>query len=558
MKMSGARAIVSGLEKEGVEVIFGIPGGQSIPLYDALYDSSMNHILTRHEQGAAHAADGYARASGKVGVCSATSGPGATNLTTGIANAYMDSSPIVAITGQVPRAFIGKDAFQETDIIGITMPVTKQSFQLRSVAEIPEVIKSSFYIAKTGRPGPVLIDIPKDIQEIEDEIDFNVKLELKGYKPTLKGHPRQIKEAAKLILEAERPVIIAGGGVIISEASEELMELARLIGAPVTTTLMGKGSFPEMDPLALGVLGMHGRKVANYAVTDSDVLISIGMRFSDRSTGVVSCFAPDAKIIHIDIDPAEIGKNVSVDIPVVGDAKTVLKELIRVLRKIMESEKSRAWQEKIKIWKKEFSPKMDYDDVPLKPHRVIKEIMDFLGEDDIVTTEVGQCQMWAHHYMGRSKPRSFISSGGLGTMGFGFPAAMGAKVAKPDVNVIDIAGDGSFLMNIQELATVVENNINVVVGVFDNHYLGMVRQWQELFYDRRYSSVYLGNTLDFVKVAEGFGALGIRVEKPEEIKPALKEAFNAGKPVVLDFMIEHECNIFPMVPPGRCLKDIME
>ncbi|HDL15703.1 MAG TPA: biosynthetic-type acetolactate synthase large subunit, partial [Euryarchaeota archaeon] len=488
----------------------------------------------------------------------ATSGPGATNLTTGIANAYMDSSPIVAITGQVPRAFIGKDAFQETDIIGITMPVTKQSFQLRSVAEIPEVIKSSFYIAKTGRPGPVLIDIPRDIQEIEDEIDFNVKLELKGYKPTLKGHPRQIKEAAKLILEAERPVIIAGGGVIISEASEELMELARLIGAPVTTTLMGKGSFPEMDPLALGVLGMHGRKVANYAVTDSDVLISIGMRFSDRSTGVVSCFAPDAKIIHIDIDPAEIGKNVSVDIPVVGDAKTVLKELIRVLRKIMESEKSRAWQEKIKIWKKEFSPKMDYDDVPLKPHRVIKEIMDFLGEDDIVTTEVGQCQMWAHHYMGRSKPRSFISSGGLGTMGFGFPAAMGAKVAKPDVNVIDIAGDGSFLMNIQELATVVENNINVVVGVFDNHYLGMVRQWQELFYDRRYSSVYLGNTLDFVKVAEGFGALGIRVEKPEEIKPALKEAFNAGKPVVLDFMIEHECNIFPMVPPGRCLKDIME
>ncbi|GCC10261.1 acetolactate synthase large subunit IlvB1 [archaeon] len=558
MKMSGARAIVSGLEKEGVEVIFGIPGGQSIPLYDALYDSSMNHILTRHEQGAAHAADGYARASGKVGVCSATSGPGATNLTTGIANAYMDSSPIVAITGQVPRASIGKDAFQETDIIGITMPITKQSFQLRSVAEIPEVIKSSFYIAKTGRPGPVLIDIPKDIQEIEDEIDFNVKLELNGYKPTLRGHPRQIKEAAKLILEAERPVIIAGGGVIISEASEELMELAQLIGAPVTTTLMGKGSFPEMDPLALGVLGMHGRKAANYAVTDSDVLISIGMRFSDRSTGAVSCFAPDAKIIHIDIDPAEIGKNVSVDIPVVGDAKTVLKELIRVLRKIMESEKSKVWQEKIKIWKKEFSPKMDYDDVPLKPHRVIKEIMDFLGEDDIVTTEVGQCQMWAHHYMGRSKPRSFISSGGLGTMGFGFPAAMGAKVAKPDVNVIDIAGDGSFLMNIQELATVVDNNINVVVGVFDNHYLGMVRQWQELFYDRRYSSVYLGNIPDFVKVAEGFGALGIRVEKPEEIKPALKEAFNAGKPVVLDFMIEHECNIFPMVPPGKCLKDIME
>ncbi len=558
MKMSGAKAIVSALEREGVDVIFGIPGGASIPLYDALYDSDIRHILTRHEQGAAHAADGYARASGKVGVCSATSGPGATNLTTGIATAYMDSSPIVALTGQVARAFIGKDAFQETDVVGITMPITKHNFQLRNVTEIPEVIKSAFHIAKTGRPGPVLIDIPKDIQEIEDEVDFNIKLEIKGYKPTLKGHPRQIKEAAKLILEAERPVIIAGGGVIISEASEELLELAELIGAPVTTTLMGKGSFPEMHPLALGVLGMHGRKAANYAVTDSDVLIAIGMRFSDRSTGVVSCFAPEAKIIHIDIDPAEIGKNVPVDIPVVGDAKVVLQELIKVLKEIMKSKKSQAWEEKIKTWKKEFSPKMDYDDVPLKPHRVIKDIMDSLGEEDIVTTEVGQCQMWAHHYLGRSRPRTFISSGGLGTMGFGFPAAMGAKVARPEARVIDIAGDGSFLMNIQELATVVENNINVVVAVFDNRYLGMVRQWQELFYDRRYSAVDLGSTPDFVKVAESFGAIGKRVEKPDEIKPALKEAFDAGKPVVLDFIIEHECNIFPMVPPGRCLKDIIE
>ncbi len=558
MQMSGAKAIVTALEKENVEVIFGIPGGASIPLYDELYDSNIRHILTRHEQGAAHAADGYARASGKVGVCSATSGPGATNLTTGIATAYMDSSPIIALTGQVARVFIGKDAFQETDVIGITMPITKHNFQLRSVEEIPEVIKKAFHIAKTGRPGPVLIDIPKDIQELEGEVEWKDEVEIPGYKPTLRGHPRQIKEAARLILEAERPVIIAGGGVIISGASQELLQLAELINAPVTTTLMGKGSFPEYHPLALGVLGMHGRKTANYAVTESDLIIAIGMRFSDRSTGMVSCFAPEAKIIHIDIDPAEIGKNVKADIPVVGDAKLVLQDLIKTLKEMIKGGKTKAWIEKIEKWKKEFTVKMDYDDVPLKPHRVIKEIMDFLGEDDIVATEVGQCQMWAHHYLGRSKPRTFISSGGLGTMGFGFPAAIGAKVARPEAKVIDIAGDGSFLMNIQELATAVENNINVVVAVFDNRYLGMVRQWQELFYDRRYSAVDLGNSPDFVKVAEAFGAFGIRVEKPEEIKPALEEAFDSGKPAVIDFIIEKECNIFPMVPPGRCLKDIIE
>ena len=558
MRMTGAEAIVKALEREGVEVMFGIPGGASIPLYDELYDASIRHILTRHEQGAAHAADGYARALGKAGVCSATSGPGATNLTTGIANAYMDSSPIVAFTGQVATPFIGKDAFQETDIIGITMPITKHNFQIRDVAEIPEVIKKAFHIAQTGRPGPVLIDLPKDMQEGEAEIEFPDKVEIVGYKPTYEGHPRQIKAAAKAILEAERPVILAGGGVIISGASAELMELAELIMAPVVTTLMGKGSFPESHPLALGVLGMHGRKVANYAVTDADLLIAIGTRFSDRSTGMVSCFAPEARVIHIDIDPAEIGKNVRADIPVVGDARHVLRQLLRVLRKMLTQAKSKAWVEKVKQWKKEFNPRMDYDDVPLKPHRVIKEIMDFLSEDDIVTTEVGQCQMWAHHYLGRTKPRTFISSGGLGTMGFGFPAAMGAKVARPEAKVIDIAGDGSFLMNIQELATVVENNINVVVGVFDNRFLGMVRQWQELFYDRRYSAVNLGSSPDFVKVAEAFGALGIAVEKPGEIRDALTEAFDAGKPAVIDFIIDRECNIFPMVPPGRCLKDIIE
>ena len=556
-EMKGADAVVQALEREGVEVIFGIPGGASIPFYDSLYSSSIRHILMRHEQGAAHAADGYARVLGKAGVCSATSGPGATNLTTGIANAYMDSSPVVAITGQVATPFIGKDAFQETDVIGITMPITKHNFQVRSVSEIPEVVKKAFHIAQTGRPGPVLIDLPKDMQEGTAEVEFPEEVSLMGYKPTYDGHPKQVREAARAILEAERPVILAGGGVIISGASEELRQLAELIPAPVVTTLMGKGSFPETHPLSLGVLGMHGRREANHAVTESDLLIAVGTRFSDRSTGMVSCFAPEAKVIHIDIDPAEIGKNVRAHIPVVGDAKRVLRQLLGVLGEMRRLERSRSWIEKVTLWKKEFAPELEYDDVPLKPHRVIKEIMEFLGEDDIVTTEVGQCQMWAHCYMQRSKPRTFISSGGLGTMGFGFPAAIGAKVAKPEVRVVDIAGDGSFLMNIQELATAVENGIDVMVAVFDNRYLGMVRQWQELFYDRRYSAVDLGSSPDFVKVAEAFGAFGIRVERPGEIGDALKQAAEAGKPAVVDFVIERECNIFPMVPPGKCLKEVI-
>ncbi len=558
MKMKGAEAIVKALEKEGVEVMFGIPGGASIPIYDVLYDSSIRHILTRHEQAAAHAADGYARVSGKVGVCSATSGPGATNLTTGLVNAYMDSYPVVAITGQVATIFIGKDAFQEADTIGITMSATKHNFQLRSVEEIPTVVKNAFTIASTGRPGPVLIDVPKDIQEKEGDIKFPKKAEIIGYKPTLKGHPRQIKKAAELLLNAERPIILAGGGVILSGATDELRRLSDLLGIPVATTLMGKGSFPEDHPLALGMVGMHGRKAANYAINDADVLLAIGCRFSDRTTGLVSCFAPEAYIIHVDIDPAEIGKNVNVHLPIVGDAKQVLKDLLKFLREKIRKGHETEWMRKVMEYKKEFQPKMDYKDVPLKPQKVVKEIMDTIGEDDIVVTEVGQCQMWAAHYLARTKPKTFISSGGLGTMGFGFPASMGAKIAKPDVNVIDIAGDGSFLMNCQELATVVENDIPVVVAVLDNHYLGMVRQWQELFYNRRYSAVDLGNTPDFVKLAEAFGAKGIRVENPEEIGPAVKDAFESGRPTVLDIIVNPEENIFPMVPPGRCLKDIIE
>jgi acetolactate synthase-1/2/3 large subunit len=558
MKMKGAEAIVKALEKEGVEVMFGIPGGASIPMYDVLYDSSIRHILVRHEQGAAHAADGFARVSGKVGVCSATSGPGATNLTTGIVNAYMDSSPIVALTGQVATPFLGKDAFQEADTVGITMPATKHNFQLRSVEEIPFVVKKAFKIAVTGRPGPVLIDMPKDMQEKEADIKFPEDVDIIGYKPTLKGHPRQIKNAAEMLLNARRPLIFAGGGVILAGATKELFQLSELLGAPVVTSLMGKGAFPENHPLALGMVGMHGRKAANYAINDADVILAIGVRFSDRSTGMVSCFAPEASIIHVDIDPAEIGKNVPVDLPVVGDAKYVMRDLLKFLKEKVKKGGETEWMRKVKEYKKEFQPRMDYDEVPLKPQMVIKEIMSVLKEDDIVVTEVGQCQMWAAHYLGRTKPRTFISSGGLGTMGFGFPASMGAKVAKPERNVIDIAGDGSFLMNCQELATVMENDIPVVVAVLDNQYLGMVRQWQELFYSKRYSAVYLGKKTDFVKLAEAFGAKGIRVEKPQEIAPAVKEAFESGRPTVIDIIVNPEENIFPMVPPGKCLKDIIE
>jgi len=400
--------------------------------------------------------------------------------------------------------------------------------------------------------------MPKDMQEKEADIKFPKDVEIAGYNPTLKGHPKQIKKAVDLLLEAERPIVLAGGGIIISGASKELMDFVNILGAPVASTLMGKGGFPEDHPLALGMIGMHGRKAGNYAINDADVIFAIGCRFSDRTTANVGCFATEAKIIHVDIDPAEIGKNIDVDVPVVGDAKTVLRDMNKVLKAKIKKGGKTGWLSKVKQYKKEFMPMMDYDDVPLMPQRVVKEIMSVLGEDDIIVTEVGQCQMYAGHFMSRSKARKFISSGGLGTMGFGFPAAMGAKVAMPDCNVIDIAGDGSFMMNCQELATVVENDIPVVVAVFNNHYLGMVRQWQELFFDHRYSGVDLGEVPDYIKLAEAFGAKGLRVEKPGDIAPAVKEAFDSGRPTVIDFVIKRESNIFPMVPPGACLKDLIE
>jgi acetolactate synthase-1/2/3 large subunit len=556
MKMRGAKAMLESIRREGVEVVFGIPGGSVIPLYDELYDSDLRTILMRHEQGAAHAADGYARASGDVGVCVATSGPGATNLVTGIASAFLDSSPVVAFTGQVPRAMIGKDAFQEADPVGITMPVTKHNFQFYTVEEIPYIIKKAFKIAKTGRPGPVLIDVPKDVQEKEGTMKFPSDVKIIGYNPNLKGHPKQIKKAVELLLKAERPIALVGGGVIISGATSELLKFVEMLQLPVVTSLMGKGAFPESHPLALGMIGMHGRKAGNFAISDADVIIAIGCRFSDRTTGNVNCFAPQAKIIHIDLEAAEIGKNVPCEVPVVGDAKLVLREMLKIAK--TKVKKHPEWTKKIKQYKKEFQPKMDYDDVPLMPQRVIKEIMEVVKEEDIVVTEVGQCQMWAAHFLSRTQARTFISSGGLGTMGFGFPASIGAKMAKPDRNVIDIAGDGSFMMNCQELATTVVEDIPVVVSVMNNHYLGMVRQWQELFFDRRYSGVYLGEVPDYLKLAEAFGAKGIRVEKPTEIKDAVREAFSSGKPTIIDMVVKPESNIFPMVPPGGCLKDIIE
>ncbi|MGF7117372.1 acetolactate synthase large subunit [Methanobacterium oryzae] len=554
--MRGGEALIKSLQEQGVDIVFGYPGGQVLPLYDMIYDSDLRHILVRHEQCAAHAADGYARASGKVGVCISTSGPGATNLVTGIATAYMDSSPIVAIAGQVPSWLIGNDAFQEVDTIGMTMPITKHNFQPLTAEEIPETIKSSFYIAGTGRPGPVVIDLTKDAQEQELEFKGDFKINLTGYKPTRKGHPLQIKRAANLIQGAKKPVILAGGGVISSSSSKELINLAELISAPVTTTLLGKGCFPEDHELALGMLGMHGRRPANFAVDDCDCLIAVGCRFSDRTTGKVDEFAKNAKVIHIDIDPAEIGKNIEVDIPIVGDAKIVLSNLVKAISQSRASPQNGKWKNYLKKFKMSSIPKTSFDNIPLKPQQVMKEIMEAVDEDTIMTTDVGQNQMWMAHYYLSRKPRTFLSSGGLGTMGFGFPAAMGAKVAMPESDVVAVCGDGGFLMVSQDLATIKEYDIPIVVCVLDNRYLGMVAQWQNLFYEKRFSHTHLGEVPDFVKLAEAFGVNAERVERPGEMRETLKNALNSGEPTLIDITIDPE-EILPMVPPGCGLTEMV-
>ncbi|MBU1672771.1 MAG: biosynthetic-type acetolactate synthase large subunit [Actinobacteria bacterium] len=561
MKMTGAQAIIKSLENEGVEVIFGYPGGQIMPVYDVLLDSKIRHILTRHEQGAAHAADGYARATGKVGVCMATSGPGATNLVTGIATAAMDSIPLIAISGQVATHVIGTDAFQEADTTGITLPIVKHSFLVKDPADIPETVAEAFLIASTGRKGPVVIDLPSDVSR--GELDFKVtekRTRLPGYKPTTAGHARQIKAAAKMILAAKKPVIYAGGGVIAAGASNELRELSRLLEFPVTTTLLAKGAFPETHRLSLGMLGMHGTSYANYVMMEADLIVAVGARFDDRITGRLDTFAPHAKKIHIDIDPAEIGKNVPVDVPIVGDARGVLKELIAALKPLEEGRRKglSAWHEQIKKWKKEYPLVVPVGD-NLKPQFVIDEIYRVTKGDAIVVTDVGQQQMWAAQFYKTTKPRYFISSGGLGTMGFGLPASIGAKIGRPEATVVTITGDGSIQMNSQELATAVLNEVDLTVAIINNGYLGMVRQWQELFFNRRYSHTNLrrGESPDFVKLVEAYGGTGMRVFSQEEVEPALKKALKTRGPVLIDFIVEQEENVFPMVAPGASLDDMI-
>lgn len=558
-KITGAEILIKSLYEEGVKHAFGYPGGSIIPLTDKLYQQKkLNLHLTRHEQGAVHAADGYARATGEVGVCIATSGPGATNLVTGIATAYLDSIPLVAITGQVKSTLIGNDAFQEADMCGITRPITKHNYLVKDVKELAKVVKEAFHIARTGRPGPVLIDIPVDVQVQEAEYNYPKTVNIKGYKPTYKGHSGQIAKIAKAIEKSKKPILYVGGGVILSEASKELTALARKANIPVTTTLMGLGAFPEDDKLSLGMLGMHGTAYANHATQEADLVISVGARFDDRVTGRLDTFAANAVIAHIDIDPASVSKNIPVDIPVIGDAKMILKELNKLVKKRPYKE----WHQVIKAWKKEL-PLTYKNDNELHPQYIIEEICKLAKEENpIIVTEVGQHQMWAAQHYTYTKPRTLLTSGGLGTMGYGFPAAIGAQVAKPDALVIDIAGDGSIQMNIQELATAVLEKLPVKIIILNNGYLGMVRQWQELFYDRRYAYTVLSEkdlTLcpDFVKLAESYGAKGIRVTKKADVKKALKNAFKTKGPVIVDFIISREENVFPMVPAGETISNML-
>jgi len=560
-KMTGAQALIKSLKQEKVDVMFGISGGALLPIHDVLCDSEIRHILARHEQGAAHMADGYARAIGKAGVCMATSGPGATNIVTGLANAYLDSSPVVALTGQVnthsarTSYMIGRDAFQEADIIGITTPITKYNVQVKHASEIPNAVKSAFYIATTGRPGPTLIDLPKNTQTVKAEMDFSENLQIRGYKPNIDPHPLQIRKAVKLLLNAERPMILAGGGVILSDASVELLQLAELLLMPVATTFMGKSCFPETHPLSMGNIGMHGTMLANKMILEADVLLAVGTRFQDRSTGTLDDFCPDAKIIHIDIDAAEIGKNVDVDVPIVADAKPTLALIYQRLVQKIKKRKDSPWIKQIQQAKEKFLCELDMGKGDLTSPKLLKELRKLLPEKAIIATEVGQNQMWAALHFQTIKPRTFISSGGLGTMGFGFPAAIGAKVARPNCPVVDIAGDGSFRMTEQELGTSVTEDIPVIVIVLNNSMLGMVAQWQRLFYQNRYAAVKLGSVPDFAKLAQAYGAEGVHVGSLSEFSDTVKCALKTEVTTVIDVPICPEDDVFPMVPPGKGLKD---
>ena len=563
MKMNGARILLECLKLEGVDTVFGYPGGTVINLYDELFSfKEIKHILPRHEQAGVHAADGYARASGKVGVAIATSGPGATNTITGIATAYMDSIPLVIITGQVPTALIGNDAFQEADIIGITRPCTKHNFLVKDVKDLATIVKKAFYIARTGRPGPVLIDFPKDVQIATTEFKYPDSVEIRGYKPTIEGHPRQIEKAVTMMLAARKPVLYVGGGAILGNAAAELTVLARAMNIPVTTTLMGLGSFPEDDSLSLGLLGMHGSYYANMAVSHADLLVAVGARFDDRVTGKIATFAPHAKIIHVDVDPTSIKKNVRVDLPIVGDVKGVLVRMLKVLEeqgdKLAEFKANLApWLQEILEWKAKHPMAFKQSSTIIKPQFVIQKLRELSAPDAIIATDVGQHQMWTAQFFQFTQPRTLLSSGGLGTMGFGLPAAMGAQVAFPKRQVIVICGDGGFQMNMQELATLVQNRLPVKICILNNNFLGMVRQWQELFFDKRYSQTCLELPIDFIKLAEAFGAKGFQATKPDEVEAVIKKGFKTPGPVIMEFKVAREEKVLPMVPGGASLTEMV-
>lgn len=563
MKMTGTQAFMQCLEEENVETIFGFPGGAVIDLYDTIHQQDkIHHVLVRHEQAAVHAADAFARVSGKVGVALVTSGPGATNAVTGIATAYLDSIPIVVFSGQVPTALIGNDAFQEVDIVGITRPCTKHNYLVKDAKDLVPTIREAFHVARSGRPGPVLVDLPKDV--MASIIDFPVKtpVKMRTYKPTYTPHPGQIEKACKAILAGKRPVLYIGGGVILGNAHEELTDFARKLGIPVTMTLMGLGGFPGTDPLSMGMLGMHGTYFANMAVAKCDVLIAVGARFDDRVTGKIDAFAPHAKIIHVDIDPTSISKNVEVDIPIVAGCKEAMTQMnnwVDTREVDLEAERTKLapWHDQIKEWKAKHPLGYVEETDIIKPQFVIQKLHELTKGEAIVTTEVGQHQMWAAQFYHFNHPRTLITSGGLGTMGYGFPAAIGAQMAAPHRTVIDIAGDGSMQMNIQEFATAMQEKLPVKIALLNNNYLGMVRQWQELFYDKRYSATPMEVQPDFVKVAEAYGAVGLRATKPSEVVPVIKEALSTKTLVLMDFVISREEGVFPMVPAGKATTDML-
>ncbi len=558
VEMSGARAFVESLERQKAEIIFGVSGGAILPICDELWNSDLRFIMARHEQGAAHMADGFARASGRVGVCLATSGPGATNLVTGIATANIDSSPVVAFTGQVPLNMIGTDAFQEVDIIGVSASITKFNLQVRRPSEIPQAVKSAFYVASTGRHGCVLIDLPKDVQIAVEEIEFPEEVSFRGYNINLEPDGREMDWATTLLSNAKRPVIMAGGGVIASNASAELVKMAELLVAPVTTTLMGKGAMPCDHQLFAGQCGMHGTGEANLLVSEADVLLVVGARFSDRTTAKLEEFSPGAKVIHIDIDRSEVDKNIETVTRVIGDAKLALEGILsRMANTRFDTSRNGEWLKKLEKFRKQYAPPELSGNPHMRAPEVMRALRRALPREALVTTEVGQCQMWSALYFDAYAPRTFFSSGGLGTMGWGFPAAIGAKAARPDVPVVDIAGDGSFCMTENNLATCVEENLPVVVVVLNNRMLGMVAQWQRLFYGRRYFGVELGNSPDFVKLAEAYGAEGVRPETIDEFERAVRRAVKDDVTMVIDVQIDPEENVFPMVPPGKGLKDLL-